>query len=372
MAGRAYLGMVFVFDDRSDLEDARRKIVSAGIKNGLKWIEPDLKISVEMTDGRYIVKEYESKEETDDLLIVSGVEWLSVARPKKTYEFKEKELKEYMEKYWDRIGESNVVLCSAPFPPDKYLNRYGIEYDRKRPWLKTHQEGGSCVYIYKENKIKPAIIIDFWSVSKYIEDSDPPLSNAVEEFLVDLMRDIVKATEPEYAYFDENEYTPLEMDPVCEDMEGLMGRTRYPDMDVIYVLESHLLAIKKSYLEKWIGKEGIEEIKSGKNICRDGKAKIEDLGKWYMMYCEGFIPHLYYFYYEDKKRTKKYSKVLELMRECRREKGVGIYGICGDNERGYTLKVSSLKKYRDEEIEEFIKDMAWKKGLKVNKVIIYH
>lgn len=364
MATREYLGMIFIFNEKEDIEKKWLNAVEVGIRAGMHWIDEDLNVRVRWDENTYVVEEY-TKEDIMELWSYSGAEWLAGVKPIKMY--KREDIFFLLKKVNLRIAG----LYSSPFPPERYLKKYRIRYDKNHPWLMPHK-GSYFSVEADEIEGKPLLILDFWSVSKYIEDSDPPLSNAVEEFLVELMRDIVKATEPEYAYFDENEYAPLEKDPVCEDMEGLMGRTRYPDMDVIYVLESHLLAIKKSYLEKWIGKEGIEEIKSGKNICRDGKAKIEDLGKWYMMYCEGFIPHLYYFYYEDKKRTKEDRKVLELMRECRREKGVGIYGICGDNERGYTLKVSSLKKYRDEEIEEFIKDMARKKGLKINKVIIYH
>ena len=276
--------------------------------------------------------------------------------------------------HWETLATNINEIEFKTFPPRRYMNRWGVRYDEIYPFPEGYKEG-NFVAIWDEmdlNSKKFYISLDFGTFEDYLYTQDEKLARAVEEFLVDLMRDIVKATEPEYAYFDENEYEPLEKDPVCGDMEGLMGRTRYPDMDVIYVLESHLLAIKKGYLEKWIGKEGIEEIKRGQNICRNGNVKMEDLGKWYMMYCEGFIPGQYYFHYEDRKRTKEDRKVLELMRECRREKGVGIYGICGDNERGYTLKVSSLKKYMDEEIERFIKDMARKKGLKINKVIIYH
>ncbi len=364
MAGRGYLGMIFVFNDENELDRAIYNAAEAGIKLGLEWIDEALCLRVRWNGKNYGVEEY-SKKDIEWLSGYSGADWLINVKPVKKYAIDSEKLKELIKE----VKDDGIVLYSAPFPPKKYLNKYGVKYSREKPWLMTHQEGGSSIVIYKDTDIKPLLILDFWSVYRYIEDSDPPLSNAVEDFLVDLMRDIVKATDPEYAYFDENEYVPLEKDPVCGDMEGLMGRTRYPDMDVIYVLESDLLAIKKSYLEKWIGKEGIEEIKGGQNVCRDGKAKIEDLGKWFMMYCEG-VSYLYYFHYEDRRRTKEDRKVLELMRECRREKSVGIYGICGDNERGYTLKVSSLKRYSDGEIEEFIKDMARKKGLKIKELII--
>ncbi len=363
MATREYLGMIFVFNDKEDMEKRWLKAVEVGIKTGMDWIDVDLNVRVKWEGNTYVVEEY-TKEDIMELWSYSGAEWLAEVKPIKIYK------KDEISSLLKELNTMVAGLYSSPFPPARYLRKYEIKYDKNNPWLMPH-EGSFFSVEADEVGGKPLLILDFWSVSRYIEDSDPPLSNAVKDFLVDLMRDIVMATEPEYAYFDENEYVPLEKDPVCGDMEGLMGRTRYPEMDVIYVLESDLLAIKKSYLEKWIGKEGIEEIKSGQNVCSDGKAKIEDLGKWYMMYCEG-VPYLYYFHYEDRKRTKEDRKVLELMRECRREKGVGIYGICGDNERGYTLKVSSLKRYSDEEIEEFIKDMARKKGLKVNKVITYH
>ncbi len=360
MAGRAYLGMVLVYDDKRDLEDARRKIVNAGIKNGLKWIEPNLNISVEMNDGRYIVKEYETKEEMDDLLFLSGAEWLSGVRPKKTHEYKEKELIEYMEKYWDRIGDSNVVLCSVPFPPDKYLNRYGIGYDRKRPWLKTHQEGGNCVYIYKENKIKPAIIIDFWSVSRYIEDSDPPLSNAVEDFLVDLMREIVKATEPEYAYFDYDEYEPLEDDPVCE---GNVELKRIPSG---YDGKMHVVLGNIAYIRKELIERAVKgDIKRAYHpFYREFyDVHVEDIGTHYLMYPDRYLNPGGVLVYEtgDKDEYEKFAYF--------EEKEVVVKYVCGDLSRGIVLGVKPNKKdMRREDVERVLDEWVKKQNVRIRKL----
>ena len=371
-----YRGLTFVYDVSGEYELAKRKVklIEKIVRNYEDAVSgfciPKIGCVILKGDemiGCHIVGDWRTSE------IPGDIEDKSICREIWREEIGESLLNVGHNVHWEILARNIEDIEFKAFPPRRYMQKWGVKYDKKFPFPEGQKEGNLVVIWSGEDprNRKFYISLDFGTFEDYIYTEDEKLARAVEEFLVDLMRDIVKATEPEYAYFDENEYVPLEKDPVCGDMEGLMGRTRYPDMDVIYVLESHLLAIKKSYLEKWIGKEGIEEIKSGQNVCSDGKVKIEDLGKWYMMYCEG-VSHLYYFHYEDRMRTKEDEKVLELMRECRREKGVGIYGICGDNKRGYTLKVSSLKRYSDEEIEEFIRDMARKKGLKINKVIIYH
>ncbi|MCD6383048.1 MAG: hypothetical protein J7L88_01140, partial [Thermoplasmata archaeon] len=215
-----YQGMTFVYEDGEELEENIATIVKVLLRMKFKWLWWKYEkegFTVERDWGKYIMKEYGVKE-IDKLENWSGAEWLAKVEPKNVREIRDDKLRSLIKKYYEI--DKSIYLYIVPFPPEGYYQRCRVRYDRKNPFHPEKSvtcEDGNKVGIYRhEGKGKRAIIVDFWSLHRYFEFSDPPLSRAMDEFLVDLMRDIASATKPVYAYMNTEEFKPLEYDPMCD------------------------------------------------------------------------------------------------------------------------------------------------------------
>ncbi len=145
--------------------------------------------------------------------------------------------------HWEKIARriSNVAFKS--FPPKKYLEKYKIKYEKDGPAFPLGQKEGPEIDIitpleWDVGACKKYISLDFGTYENYFYSEDEKLNRAVEEFLVDLMREIAMATEPEYGYMDMNEYRPLERDPVCE--TGRLKIDYYMDYKGEVIINSYL------------------------------------------------------------------------------------------------------------------------------------
>ncbi len=349
----SYQGMVFIYRSEEVLKDVFKKVPEILLDNyGFKYIDSEKRTVVE---GKGIVKEY-AEEDIRRLEFHSGAEWMANVKPMREYKIED------IKKLFDEIYGKHIFLYSVPFPPLRYIKKHGVEYDPERPYLMRNEDYGNSVEIYPHTEKKPAFILDFWSVHDYIEFSEPPLSRAVEDFLVDLMRDVARETKPEYAYMNIDEREPLEYDPVCDSLSEMV---RFVDDDGkdMYTKPCHILYIRKEVIERECGRENLGEVYHP--FYRDRyRVHIEDLGDYYLLYPENFVYITNHLLYRCCNRDKEYEVLSKLHGE-----EVFIKGVCGDIREGLILNVTTNKNsFTKEDIIKRIKEWSERYGVNVKEI----
>ncbi len=351
-----YEGITFVYEDGEELEENIATIVKVLLRMKFKWLWWKYEkegFTVEWDRGKYIMKEYGAKE-IDKLENWSGAEWLAKVEPKNVREIRDDKLRSLIKKYYEI--DKSIYLYIVPFPPEGYYRRCGVRYDRKNPFHPQKSvtcEDGNKVGIYRyEGKGKRAIIVDFWSLYRYFEFSDPPLSRAMDEFLVDLMRDIASATKPAYAYMNTEEFKPLEFDPMCRNMKEMVKLVR---RDGIYTVWSDILWVPKNAI---LNEFSMEELKIVEGVAgKKWEIVVEEHDDHLFLYPMKPISNYEYVEYRYKNRRKE--------EKLYRELELPMLRVCGDIEQGVYLDLSylgedALKKYRKR-----ILDWSRKYGIRV-------
>ena len=267
--------------------------------------------------------------------------------------------------FWRKFGSFVKWVEFSEFPPKRYLEKWGISYDEKFPFPERYREGKevSVIRYYNwPNKLKPFVSLDFGTFEDYIYTRDEKLARAVEEFLVDLMRDIVEATEPEYAYFFYDEREPLDLDPLCEGNKEIYWWV-YEDKEEVGLLIGEFMAIKKSVFGNLFG--AIDEFKS-RAECSLGNLVVEDLGDYYLMYCDGPFGVIYY---GGGREAEKYRKIFELARRVGAD--IIIDKVCGNVDAEIKIRATVVRRVMSkEEGKRRIEEEAKKLGLNIGKMKI--
>ena len=242
MAGDRYIGMTFVYNVSCITKFYRKiaKLVEVAVKN----YDCVSGYVVRNLGGIYIDGRY-------------ATGWIYKKKPRLNYIPKRLDGNKY-EVIWreemrggiEHLSNIGVTtfgrrvdeIIFKSFPPKRYLNKHGVRYDEEFPYLLGQKEGPEVKIVTRYNTCyggdKYYISLDFGTYENYFYSEDEKLNRAVEEFVVDLMREIVMATEPEYGYMDMNEYMPLERDPVCE--TGRLKIDYYMDYKGEVIINSYL------------------------------------------------------------------------------------------------------------------------------------
>ncbi len=270
--------------------------------------------------------------------------------------------------HWERIGKRIESVAFKSFPPKRYLDKHKVVYDRDKPAFPMGQLEGPEIwlytpdlwYTYKGNK--NFITLDFGTYERYFYSEDEKLNRAVEEFLVDLMREIVMATEPEYGYMDMNEYRPLERDPVCDDMKEMK---RYPSEygEGMYVRLGQIAYLRKEIIESEVGKN-LEAVYHPYYEDRY-RINVEDMGKYYLMYGENFVYTKNCPVYRCLDRDREYGVLKALY-----EDEVIIRRVCGDIDNGLVMEVTSNKTEDRKKIKEKVEKWSRRYRVKIRDIKI--
>jgi len=279
----------------------------------------------------------------------------------------EKEIKNMRNIHWTKLAMNIDYVSFKAFPPRKYLDKWEVEYDRSRAPFPLGQLEGPEILIYTPIlwpgiSRKRFIVLDFSTYERYFYTQDEKLARAVEEFLVDLMRDIVEATEPEYAYFFYDEREPLDLDPLCEGNKEIYWWV-YEDKEEVGLLIGEFMAIKKSVFGNLFG--AIDEFKS-RAECSLGNLVVEDLGDYYLMYCDGPFGVIYY---GGGREAEKYRKIFELARRVGED--IIIDKVCGNVDAEIKIRATVVRRVMSkEEGKRRIEEEAKKLGLNIGKMKI--
>ncbi len=271
--------------------------------------------------------------------------------------------------HWEIMVKNTRYIRFLSFPPRKYMDKYGVKYDPKAPYPAGQKQGPEVIIRSGIKKGKSYIALDFGTYERYFETENEKLARAMEEFLKDLMRDIVQATEPEYAYFNVNEYAPLEGDPVCPGGDNFRVSLVFPAMEEAYIFDHGLLCLKKKVFFDILGEEILEKIKDCDKCCCGRETKTEDLGEWYLIYCDRYLSPECSFSYFDDGLTERYREVLAFMKYLRRERNIKVREVCGDLKRGITLYVFADWKTDKEKLRREIEKEAENYGIKLRDVV---
>ena len=276
----------------------------------------------------------------------------------------EKEIKDMRNIHWTKLAMNIDYVSFKAFPPRKYLDKWEVEYDRSRAPFPLGQLEGPEILIYTPIlwpgiSRKRFIVLDFSTYERYFYTQDEKLARAVEEFLVDLMRDIVEATEPEYAYFDYDEYEPLEYDPMCDNNKDFVRWVGNREGKVRFRL-GNIMAIKKSTFHRLLG--DVDKFK-GRTECGCGSLVIEEVGSYYLMYCDEPLGIMIY----EEDEEKGYEKIMELNRTLDGE--MRIYRVCGNMDGEIKVCAGRLRReIGEEEGKKRIMEEAKKLGLKIKEI----
>ncbi len=264
MAGDRYLGMVFVYPrNLRKLYWAKSKIIEILAKKyeTVSGYYTSRVGGIYINEDRIMGWKYTREVEYDDLpyFLKEG-----------SYEIVWEErmdggIEDIKHEHWIRLAKRIEKVAFKAFPPRRYLDKWGVEYDKNWPAFPLGQKEGPYVDIdtpftrYNYTGKKYFIALDFGTYENYFLLADEKLSRAVEEFLVDLMRDVARETKPEYAYMNINEWSPLEEDLVCDN--GLF-KVRYHvyehgEIDVDCYLPP-LMYLSSSVIDKNGGSEFLE------------------------------------------------------------------------------------------------------------------
>ena len=356
-----YQGMVFVYGKGARLDEKLVAIVKILLKRGFKWLWSEGKkrgYGLEWDGKKYKLKRYKAVD-IGRLVIYSGAEWLIGVEAEEIKIIGKKDVDIQIYEYCKQ--ENRLNLYSVPFPPVEYYKKYGIKYDRENPFPPDEliiNEDGNKVEIYSyEKRGKRAIIIDFWSLYRYFIYSEPPLSEAVEEFVVDLMREIAMATEAEYGYMNLEERRPLEYDPICGDMNELVRLWRG---DGLYTVWNQMMWVRKEVMLKEFDRERLKKVKE-----RDGREweiKIEEHGDFLFLYPERPLSNYEYVEYRYEGRKEEESMYREL--------GIPMFGVCGEMKEGISLDIT----YFDRDAKDKYKDkvLRWAEKYGIDVKIVDH
>ena len=361
MAGDRYIGMTFVYDTKciSELYKKKAKIVEVIAKkyDGVSGYV------IKNLGGIYVNGKY-------------AAGWIYREKPSFNYiprkldESRHKiiwieEIKDGIESlkniWFGEFGRMVDVVIFRSFPPKKYLDKYMVEYEENFPYPLGQKEGPEVDIVTKYNTCyggdKDYVALDFGTYENYFYSEDEKLNKAMEEFLVDLMRDIAIETNPEYAYMDLNEYKPLENDPVCENMKELV---RYNSKfgKGMYVEAGQIFYVRKDIIEKECGKD-LSEVYHPYYEDRY-RVFIEELDGHYLMHGEDFVYTKNYPIYKCLNREQEYEILSKIPEE------IVIKGVCGDIENGLRLKVSGYRgDEKESDILEKIEKWSKKYGIKI-------
>ncbi len=363
-----YLGMTFVYGKEEELDGKLVAIVKILLKMGFKWLWCECGkggYGLEWDRDRYILRKY-GVEDINRLIVYSGAEWLAKVEAKEIKWIEDKELICKINDYHKQ--EDEIILYSIPFPPVKYYEECGIRYDREKPFPPDEliiNEDGNKVEVYgREAKGKRAIIVDFWSLHRYFEFSDPPLSRAVEDFAVDLMRDIASATKPVYAYMNREEFKPLEYDPMCRNMKEMVKLVR---SEGIYTVWSDILWVPKNAI---LNEFSMEELKTVEGVTgRKWEIVVEEHDDHLFLYPTKSISNYEYVEYRYKNRRKEEAFLRELHDSLWLLEGRDIIeDFCGDANEGLVLNIRAGSGAKKDEVMKVIKRVSRKHKVSVKEV----
>jgi len=359
MPGDRYIGMTFVYDERSDarcpigLYMIIPKIVEAVVKN----YDSVSGYLVKNLGGIYIDGEYAAgwifKEKPDGCL----PRRLDESRHKIIWVEEMKDGIENLKNIWlDELGRRVDEIVFRSFPPKKYLDKYGVEYEEKFPYPMGQKEGPWVDIVTRYNTCyggdKQYVALDFGTYENYFYSDDERLNRAMDEFLVDLMRDIASATKPAYAYMNTEEFKPLEFDPMCRNMKEMVKLVR---RDGIYTVWSDILWVPKNAI---LNEFTMEELKIVEGVAgKKWEIVVEEHDDHLFLYPMKPISNYEYVEYRYKNRRKE--------EKLYRELELPMLRVCGDIEQGVYLDLSylgedALKKYRKR-----ILDWSRKYGIRV-------